>query len=1309
MSARNPKAEMVNSATKHVGSVLFAMFALAFLAAAPVASADSTICTAGSAAGECQFPNGVAVDYETGRLYVADTANNRVNVFDAEGKFVKTFGWGVTEGGSAKLEVCTVKCVAGIPGSGAGQFNKPISIAVDNDPASPSHHAIYVVDQGNLRVEKFDPEGNFLLTFGGGVDKTVPGNLCTAASGHACGSGANSTAEGAFFSSIIAPAVNVGVSPGGTVYVTDSLDPGGLEERAQYEQRLQKFEPDGTEIGPQHILRKGGLLGTGLGVDQAGNFWILSVDTIAGESSIQKFNSAGNQIGEIKAPGLLMVATDQAGNVFTVDNGEHEGFGPRPHINEYDPSGAQVRAFAYGSFAQPGGLAPYHSATGEIYASEREGLSRVQHLGFQPPGPLVLSEPCEANPLRNTKATLNANINSEGEAAHYHFELVSDDTFEHDVAVSGAGHGFDHATRVPEEEGDDPVLDPDFSAHQVSVEVPVTPETKYHCRVVATSAAAPGGHFGAEGVFTSLKALEIGSIWSSQVGGETATLNAEVNPLGIPTTGYFEYVDDATYQQDIAELGAGHGFDHAIEAPDVSGGGEPIDFGAGEDFKVGSASISGLVAGTTYHFRMIATDSLISPKDVAGPVATLLTYRAGERALPDQRHYELVSPPLKESAEVAVPGSAGGLFSENYLRTQAGAASGEAVTYTSWTSFGEPLGAPGASQYLSRRTSDGWQTENISPFGHNRNALPSSFRGFSADLGFTGVMVSEPPLTEDAAAGVDNLYLRDNQTGVLRALTVGSPSITTSGDLCLDYAGATADGRHVLFAANGAYAGAPTGAGFSLYEWSAEEGLQPVSLLPGQSSAAAPTPRTAFGAAGGHCGTGQTIVRNVISSDGSRVFWTYVPEPTQIERESGKTPPTQLLVRIDGEETVQVDSAQGTKAESGNGVFWGATPDGSAVFFTDTSKLVKGAKAEPGAPDLYRYEPGNAESLIDLSKAPLPAAVQGVVGISDDGAYVYFAASGAIVPGAEPGECDLPAPDRTCNLYLWHEGEGIRLVATLSSEDELDWDSAPLGQTARVSPDGHHLAFLSSEAERLVGYDNTIRTGIHCRDFRGELIGSPRCPEAFLYNADSGKLSCVSCNPSGARPEGPAVLPGWSNPLEGPHYLSDDGSRLFFESRDGLLPSDENKSRDTYEFERASAGGCTASSPAFNVIPGGCLYLISSGKNESDSYFIDASSSGRDVFFSTRQPLVGWDVNENYDVYDAREGGGFPEPPPTLRTCEGEACKAPPTAAPSTSSAASATFQGSGNASAKLKKKKRGHKAKKQKARRRHHEGRNAR
>lgn len=88
--------------------------------------------------GDFGSPHSAAVDKE-GNLYVTDMLNNRVEVFDAEGSFIRTFG---------KL------------GDAVGDFGRPKGIAVDGD----GH--IWVVDQVLDRVTIFGNKGEVLMGFG---------------------------------------------------------------------------------------------------------------------------------------------------------------------------------------------------------------------------------------------------------------------------------------------------------------------------------------------------------------------------------------------------------------------------------------------------------------------------------------------------------------------------------------------------------------------------------------------------------------------------------------------------------------------------------------------------------------------------------------------------------------------------------------------------------------------------------------------------------------------------------------------------------------------------------------------------------------------------------------------------------------------------------------------------------------------------------------------------------------------------------------------------------------------------------------
>jgi hypothetical protein len=121
------------------------------------------------------------------------------------------------------------------------------------------------------------------------------------------------------------------------------------------------------------------------------------------------------------------------------------------------------------------------------------------------------------------------------------------------------------------------------------------------------------------------------------------------------------------------------------------------------------------------------------------------------------------------------------------------------------------------------------------------------------------------------------------------------------------------------------------------------------------------------------------------------------------------------------------------------------------------------------------------------------------------------------------------------------------------------------------------------------------------------------------------------------------------------------GAEVFFETPDALLPGDTNELRDVYEWEAQGSGGCQTA--------GGCLYLISTGHSGDDSTFEGAGRSGEDVFFLTRERLVGQDRDDYLDVYDARVGGGLAaqNPPSPSPPCSGDDCRAPaplPGAAP---------------------------------------------
>ncbi len=142
--------------------------------------------------------------------------------------------------------------------------------------------------------------------------------------------------------------------------------------------------------------------------------------------------------------------------------------------------------------------------------------------------------------------------------------------------------------------------------------------------------------------------------------------------------------------------------------------------------------------------------------------------------------------------------------------------------------------------------------------------------------------------------------------------------------------------------------------------------------------------------------------------------------------------------------------------------------------------------------------------------------------------------------------------------------------------------------------------------------------------------------------------------------------------------------------------------------ETEGAGSCKRANTSFSENNGGCIYLISTGQSDSPSYFGDASADGDDVFFFTRQSLVGQDQDLNVDVYDARVDGGIASqnPAPSPAPCTGEtSCRTPPDAPPALGVPSSATITGSDNLTPVEPKRAAKPKVKKKKKRRKKHSG----
>jgi hypothetical protein len=251
-----------------------------------------------------------------------------------------------------------------------------------------------------------------------------------------------------------------------------------------------------------------------------------------------------------------------------------------------------------------------------------------------------------------------------------------------------------------------------------------------------------------------------------------------------------------------------------------------------------------------------------------------------------------------------------------------------------------------------------------------------------------------------------------------------------------------------------------------------------------------------------------------------------------------------------------------------------------------------------------------------------------------------------VLSGSGANSVGAVAQPSSANLYLLHNGV-VQFIATLDQErDRLVWQSGVegVGPRTRVSPSGRYLLFPSSQP--LTGFDNSPAKPTDCLDSKGGTVVSVPCRELFLFDAESMQLTCVSCDPSGARPVGETIVPGpnafsekaLGRPAYFPRQVHDDG-RVFFTTQNPLNPADVNDASDVYEYYD------------------GQLRMIGTGTAPGGSVFLDTSSGGADVYFTTLESLVASDADNAMSVYDARIGGGFPEPLFPPPPCEGEGCR----------------------------------------------------
>ena len=936
-------------------------------------------------------------------------------------------------------------------------------------------------------------------------------------------------------------------------------------------------------------------------------------------------------------------------------------------IKEFDASGASsVTTVSNVALVGEALSVAVRGATGDLYVAP-SASNNLEVFGPTVTVPDVSTG--AASSVAETTATLNGAVNPDGvELEECFFEY-------------GATESYGQTAQCSESVG---TIGAGSSPVSVHVDVSgLAAGTVYHYRLVASNdnGLVTGGD---ETVQTAGPTID--AAWAASVARTEATLKARVNPEGFPTTYQIEWGTSAAYGSSTPT----------------------IDIGSDETLHAVSSTLTGLQPGTTYHWRLIATNSsgvtqsadqtFITYALPTSPNCPNQAFRIGPAAkLPDCRAYEMVSPVNKNGGDIL-----GTATAQIRVSLNQSAINGGKISYSATTSFGDQPSSRGSNQYMSTRGANGWTTHGINPpigktleeFGLSfAGAIFPQFKLFTPDLSAAWVTdENRTPLTSDASLGWPNLYRRDNLGESYKALTTSIPSPGATGVEAYypEVQGHSADFDHVVFAVEGALT--PDASKSTdpfprdqLYDYSAGK-LHLVSVLPDGTAG----PRASMVGSIASYGEAEWfgMVQHAVSDDGSRIFWTY-RSGASVDRGDlyVRKNPTQPQSALNGSGDC-TESSKACTVLIGNELsashFWVASADGSKVIYTNGTG--------PGSDDLLEFDVDTETTRLVAGKAG------GVVGASDDASYVYFTSKENLAAGATDGEW---------NLYLDHDGSKT-FIATISPEDRTGKGEiepfflenaggidSPYARfhAARVTPDGQGLAFMSNRS--LTGYDNT-----------DSLNGKPD-EEVYLYDAGSDQLACVSCNPSGARPMGQEIktaygsvasvvhppklwgaawLQTWVHNMYASRALSSDGNRLFFNSFDPLVPEDTNGAQDVYQWEAQGTGTCEKS--------GGCIDLISTGQSPERSEFVDATADGSEVFFETSSSIDPRDPGL-IDIYVARVNGGFPLPS-NPAACEGEACQGPP-APPNDATPASAAYNGPGNVKEPAKKKKQKKKSKKQK------------
>ena len=556
--------------------------------------------------GDLNAPQGIAINQATGDVYVRDRANSRINHYDADGNFIRSWGWDVIHSSSpgnvgTGFEICPAAeiCKAGASGGGAGQLHASSASALGTGIAvapagSPTAGHVFVSDTGatsfgagGRRIAEYEADGDFVRAWGWNVAPSgAPGDLGTAfeictttCQGviHPDFSGGGGANNGSF--SLGHPR-HVAVDGDGFVYADD-----GSHNDVDAPFRVQRFDSAAAaaaDLLEEPILAGGE--GDALAREVRTALKVVELDPDGG--------------GPDPAVERLLVA-GESGDVQELTTGTGPATLTDVHMQD---SGLTLRGVDLNTSSGDLYASSASGSTHRVYVADDDGVSIPLDVTLDPPTGVTTHE-----------ASFSGTVNPGGLPIAYRFE----------VSKTGAD-GEWTAVKVP---------NVDLGDGTTPVEVPVSPSegnatgldacTLYRVRIVVNRGFGNPDAFSPELSFaTDCVPPTVSGVATRSRGITNAFVQADINPNALGTTYRVEYGPTADYGQ-------------VVPVPAASAG-------DGATARTIVQEISGLTPNAPYHFRFVAENArgtTVSPDQVfvtrPSPVASAA------------RGYELVSPPYK--------------------------------------------------------------------------------------------------------------------------------------------------------------------------------------------------------------------------------------------------------------------------------------------------------------------------------------------------------------------------------------------------------------------------------------------------------------------------------------------------------------------------------------------------------------------------------------------------------------------------------------------------------------------------------------